>query len=180
MADDPADRRRHDADAEAAALAELALCENLSQTSGWAAKWSTELARADAALLWAPDTVSPIFLCIGTYGKGTEKLLRRSIPRNEGFLRDLLRDKRAAALDRSDLADSKDPLLNNIPPDFESAVFVPLEAEGIVVGVLTLLFRKTANTIDTLTRVKGFVQHAAPALARALRAERKTVGMLRA
>lgn len=180
MADDPADRRKLDADAEATALAELALCENLSQTSGWAAKWSTELARADAALLWAPDTVSPIFLCIGTYGKGTEKLLRRSIPRNEGFLRDLLRDKRAAALDRSDLADSKDPLLKNIPPDFESAVFIPLEAEGIVVGVLTLLFRKTTNTLDTLTRVKGFVQHAAPALARALRAERKTVGMLRA
>jgi hypothetical protein len=51
MADDPADRRRLDADAEAAALAELALCENLSQTSGWAAKWSAELARADAALL---------------------------------------------------------------------------------------------------------------------------------
>ena len=57
MADDPADRRKLDADAEASALAELALCENLSQTSGWAAKWSTELARADAALLWAPDTV---------------------------------------------------------------------------------------------------------------------------
>ncbi len=180
MADDPADRRKLDADAEASALAELALCENLSQTSAWAAKWSTELARADAALLWAPDTVSPIFLCIGTYGKGSEKLLRRSIPRNEGFLRDLLRDKRAAALDRSDYGDSKDPLLKNIPPDFESAVFIPLEAEGIVVGVLTLLFRKTANTMDTLTRVKGFVHHAAPALSRALRAERKTVGMLRA
>lgn len=180
MADDPADRRKLDADAEASALAELALCENLSQTSGWAAKWSTELARADGALLWAPDTVSPIFLCIGTYGKGTEKLRRRSIPRNEGFLRDLLRDKRAAALDRSDFADSKDPLLKNIPSDFESAVFIPLEAEGIVVGVLTLLFRKTANTMDTLTRVKGFVQHAAPALSRALRAERKTVGMLHA
>jgi RND family efflux transporter MFP subunit len=180
MADDPADRRRLDADAEAAALAELALCENLSQTSGWAAKWSAELARADAALLWAPDTISPIFLCIGTYGKGTEKLLRRSVPRNEGFLRDLLRDKRAAPLDRSDLADSKDPLLKNVPPDFESAVFLPLEAEGVIVGVLALLFRRSANTIETLTRIKGFAQHAAPALSRALRAERKTVGMLRA
>ncbi len=180
MADDPADRRRLDADAEASALAELALCENLSQTSGWAAKWSAELAHADAALLWAPDTTSPVFLCIGAYGKGTEKLLRRSVPRNEGFLRDLLRDRRAAPLDRADFGDSKDPLLQNIPPDFQSIVFIPLEAEGVVVGVLALLFRKTPNTIDTLTRTKGFVQHAAPALTRALRAERKTVGMLRA
>jgi RND family efflux transporter MFP subunit len=180
MADDPADRRRLDADAEASALAELALCENLSQTSGWAAKWSAELARADAALLWAPDTVSPIFLCIGTYGKETEKLLRRSVPRHEGFLSDLLRDKRPAPLDRSDFADSKDPLLKNIPDDFESSVVIPLEAERIAVGVVVLLFRKAPNTIETLTRVKGFVQHAAPALARALRAERKTVGMLHA
>jgi len=44
-------RDRLDARAEASALAELALCENLSQTSGWAAKWSAELTRADAALL---------------------------------------------------------------------------------------------------------------------------------
>jgi RND family efflux transporter MFP subunit len=180
MADDPADRRRLDADAEASALAELALCENLSQTSGWAAKWSAELARADAALLWAPDTVSPIFLCIGTYGKGTEKLLRRSVPRHEGFLSDLLRDKRPAPLDRSDFAGSKDPLLKTIPPDFESSVVIPLEAEGIAVGILVLLFRKTPNTIETLARLQGFVQHAAPALSRALRADRKTVGMLHA
>ena len=180
MPDAPEDRARLDANAEASALAELALCENLSQTSGWAAKWSAELARADAALLWAPDTVSPIFLCIGTYGKGTEKLLRRSVPHHEGFLRDLLRDKRPAPLDRSDFADSKDPLLKNIPDDFESSVVIPLEAEGLAVGVVVLLFRKTPNTIETLTRLQGFVQHAAPALARALRAERKTVGMLRA
>jgi len=179
MADAPEDRRL-DASAEATALAELALCENLSQTSGWAAKWSAELARSDAALLWAPDTVSPLFLCIGGYGKGTEKLLRRSVPKNEGFLRDLLRDKRPAPLDRSDFEGSNDPLLKNLPADMETALLVPLEAEGLVVGVLALLFRKRPNTVDTLTRVKGFVQHAAPALGRALRAERKTVGMLHA
>ncbi|HEV8610145.1 MAG TPA: GAF domain-containing protein [Thermoanaerobaculia bacterium] len=180
MADSPEDRARLDANAEASALAELALCENLSQISGWAAKWSAELARADAALLWAPDTVHPIYLSIGAYGRGTEKLLRRSVPRHEGFLRDLLRDKRAATLDRIDFAGSKDPLLKNLPGDMDTAIVVPLEAEGISVGVLALLFRKRPNTIETMTRVKAFVQHAAPALARALRAERKTVGMLHA
>ncbi len=62
MPDAPEDRGRLDASAEASALAELALCENLSQISGWAAKWSAELTRADAALLWAPDSVNPLFL----------------------------------------------------------------------------------------------------------------------
>ena len=180
MADAPENRGRLDASAEASALAELALCENLSQTSGWAAKWSAELSHADAALLWAPDTVHPSYLCIGAYGRGTEKVLRRSVPRQEGFLRDLLRDKRAATLDRIDFAGSKDALLKNLPDDMDTALVVPLEAEGISAGVLVLLFRKRPNTIETLARVKAFVQHAAPALARALRAERKTVGMLHA
>jgi len=180
MPDAPDDRGWLDASAEASALAELALCENLSQTSGWAAKWSAGLTRADAALLWAPDTVNPLFLCIGAHGEGTEKLLRRSAPRDEGFLRDLLRDKRAATLDRIDFAGSKDPLLKNLPGDMDTGLVVPLEAEGLTVGVLVLLFRKRPDTVEALTRVKGFVQHAAPALARALRAERKTVGMLHA
>jgi GAF domain-containing protein/biotin carboxyl carrier protein len=180
MADSPEDRARLDASAEASALAELALCESLSQTSGWAAKWSAELTRADSALLWVPDTVHPIYLSIGAYGRGSEKLLRRTVPRQEGFLRDLLRDKRPATLDRIDFAGSKDPLLKNLPDDMDTAIVVPLEAEGISVGVLALLFRKRPNTIETMTRVKGFVQHAAPALGRALRAERKTVGMLHA
>jgi RND family efflux transporter MFP subunit len=180
MPEAPDDRGWLDASAEASALAELALCENLSQTSGWAAKWSAELTRADAALLWAPDTINPLFLCIGAYGEGTEKLLRRSAPRDEGFLRDLLRDKRAATLDRIDFAGSRDPLLKNLPGDMDTGLLVPLEAEGLTVGVLVLLFHKRPDTVEALTRVKGFVQHAAPALARALRAERKTVGMLHA
>src|SRR5689334_3915257 len=76
-------------DAEVSALAELALCENLSQTSGWAARWSATMAGADATLLWAPDTVHPIFLCIGAEGKGVDKLLRRSAPRESGYVHEL-------------------------------------------------------------------------------------------
>ncbi|HSE62404.1 MAG TPA: GAF domain-containing protein [Thermoanaerobaculia bacterium] len=180
MADSPEDRSRLDASAEASALAELALCESLSQISGWAAKWSAELTRADAALLWAPDTVHPIFLCIGAYGKGMEKILRRSVPRDEGFLHDLLRDRQAVTLDRIDFAGSKDALLKNLPADMDTVLVTPLEAEGFAVGVLALLFRKRPDTIEALTRVKLFAQHAAPALARAMRAERKTVGMMHA
>jgi RND family efflux transporter MFP subunit len=180
MADSPEERARLAANAEASALAELALCENLSQISGWAAKWSAELTHADAALLWAPDSVQPIFLCIGAYGESAEKILRRSVPRDEGFFRDLLSDKRPATLDRIDFAGSKDPFLKNLPAEMDTILAVPLEAEGISVGVLALLFRKRPDTIEIMTRVKAFVQHAAPALARALRAERKTVGMLHA
>lgn len=180
MPDSPEDRARLDASAQASALAELALCENLSQTSGWAAKWTAELTGADAALLWAPDPVHPIYHSIGAYGRGTEKLLRKSVERHEGFLRDLLRDKRPVTLDRIDFAGSKDSLLKNFPEDMDTALVVPLEAEGLSVGVLAVLFRKRPNTIEAMTRLKGFVQHAAPALARALRAERKTVGMLHA
>ena len=69
---------------EASLLAELALCENLSQTSGWAARWSASMAGADGVLLWAPDTVHPIFLCIGASGEGVDGFLRRAAPRETG------------------------------------------------------------------------------------------------
>jgi len=48
------------------------------------------------------------------------------------------------------------------------------------VGLLALLFRTTPNTRETLQRLQAFLEHAAPALGRALRSERKTVGMLHA
>ena len=86
------------AEAEVSALAELALCENLSQTSGWAARWSASMAGADATLLWAPDTVNPLFLCIGASGEGVDKFLRRSAPRESGFVHDLVRDRQPIVL----------------------------------------------------------------------------------
>ena len=57
MADEHEDSGRAQ---EAEALAELTLCENLAQTSGWAARWSGLSAGADGALLWAPDSVHPL------------------------------------------------------------------------------------------------------------------------
>ena len=174
------DRDRLDARAEAAALAELALCENLSQTSGWAAKWSAELTAADAALLWAPDPVNPLYLCIGAYGPGADRFLRRSVPKGEGFVGALTVERKPVLLQRPDFAPSQDPWLKNLPEGMESCLAVPLEAEGTVVGVLALLFQKRPEAAGALSRLQGFVHHAAPALSRALRAERKTVGMLHA
>jgi RND family efflux transporter MFP subunit len=165
---------------EASALAELALCENLAQTSGWAARWSSQLSGADAALLWAPDAVHPLFLCIGAHGDGTSGALRRSVPREAGIVRDMLRDRRARVLERDEFASRDDPWLNCLPASAQTCIAVPLEAEGIVVGLLALLFASRPQTQATLSRLDGFLRHAAPALARALRAERKTVGMLHA
>ncbi|HEY4231330.1 MAG TPA: GAF domain-containing protein, partial [Thermoanaerobaculia bacterium] len=167
-------------DTEASVLAELALCENLSQTSGWAARWSASMAGADGVLLWAPDTVHPLFLCIGAYGRGLERILRRSVPRDQGLAHDLVRDRSAIALDRDEIVASTDPFLRGVPPEFQACLAVPLQAEGIVVGLLSLFFAHSADADETLTRIEGFLHHAAPALARALRSERKTVGMLHA
>ncbi len=180
MADDPADRRRLDADAEASALAELALCESLSQTSGWAAKWSAELSRADAALLWAPDAVNPHYLCIGAWGPDTKRFLRRSVPRGDGFVGALSLERKPVLLRRADFASSRDPWLKNLPDGMEACLALPLESEGTIVAVLALLFRQAPVAEEPLARLQGFAQHAAPALARALRADRKTVGMLHA
>lgn len=174
------DGEEEEGDAELSALAELALCENLSQTSGWAARWSASMAGADAALLWAPDTVHPLFLCIGAFGDGLESILRRSVPRESGIVHDLVRDRSAVALDRADLDSTSDPFLRGVPKTIRACLAVPLEAESIVVGLLALFFEETADTRETLQRIEGFLQHAAPALGRALRSERKTVGMLHA
>jgi RND family efflux transporter MFP subunit len=166
--------------AQVSALAELALCENLTQTSGWAARWSAQVSGADGALLWAPDTVHPLFLCIGAFGDGLDRALRRSVSRDAGLVRALVQSRRTIPLDWAALESSKDPWLAARPEDAQGCLAVPLEAEGMVVGLLALFFRRMPDTRETLGRMEGFLHQAAPALARALRAERKTVGMLHA
>ena len=178
--DESADDERLEgaAEAEIAALAELALCENLAQTSGWAARWSATMAGADATLLWAPDTVHPIFLCIGAEGKGVEKLLRRSAPRETGYVHDLVRDRQPIVLTGDELA-TDDPFVRGVT-GHRACLAVPLQAEGLIVGLLAIYFTRIPNAEDALARLEHFLDQAAPALGRALRAERKTVGMLHA
>ena len=168
-----------DAETEVSALAELALCENLSQTSGWAARWSAVMTGADATLLWAPDTVNPLFLCIGASGEGVEKLLRRAAPRETGFVHDLVRDRQALVLAGDELT-GPDPFVRGIPSSLRACLAIPLEAEGLVVGLLALFFREMPDADTALARLERFLEQAAPALGRALRSERKTVGMLHA
>jgi RND family efflux transporter MFP subunit len=167
------------AEDEVSALAELALCENLSQTSGWAARWSTAMSGADAALLWAPDTVHPLFLCIAGSGPGVEKLLRRSAPRETGIVHDLVRDREPIVLAGDELT-TEDPFVRGLPPTLRACLAVPLHAEGLVVGLLALYFSHMPDAEDALARLERFLEQAAPALGRALRSERKTVGMLHA
>ncbi len=165
---------------DVSALAELALCENLSQTSGWAARWSAQLAGADAALLWAPDPVHPIFFCIAMSGEAMRGFSRRSAARDEGLLAELLAARGVISLEGPELTSSRDDLLRGAPAGLQTAVAMALEAEGFVVGVLILFFRERPRAERTQALLSGFVQLAAPALGRALRAERKTVGMLHA
>ncbi len=165
-------------EAEVAALAELALCENLAQTSGWAARWSATMAGADATLLWAPDTVHPLFLCIGAEGQGVERLLRRSAPRDSGYVHDLVRDRQPIVLTGDELA-VDDPFVRGVTGQ-RACLAVPLQAEGLIVGLLAIYFIEIPDAEEALARLEHFLDQAAPALGRALRAERKTVGMLHA
>jgi RND family efflux transporter MFP subunit len=176
--DAPVETEEDRAEAQVSALAELALCENLAQTSGWAARWSAHMAGADATLLWAPDTVHPLFLCIGAEGEGVEKFLRRSAPRDSGYIRDLVRDRQPIVLAGEELTGS-DPFVRGLPA-YRACIAVPLEAEGLVVGLLAIFFTEMPDAEEALARLEAFLEQAAPALGRALRSERKTVGMLHA
>jgi len=179
MTQDPSRGGSPPESAEIRALAELTLCESLAQTSGWAARWSAELSGADAALLWAPDALQPSFLCIAAHGAGTERALRRSVSRETGIVHDLVRDRTALLLRAEQLAEADDPFLKVLPSPIAACLLVPLQAERLVLGLLALAFHQTPDR-SVLNNLQGFLKHATPALARALRAERKTSGMLHA
>ena len=188
MADEPEEpedesrsKRRPTARREVSALAELALCENLSQTSGWAARWSATMAGADATLLWAPDTVHPLFLCIGASGEGVEKLLRRSAPRETRATSTSSSATGSRSFSPATELASDDPFVRGRPRSSGRASPCRSRPRASIVGLLALFFTEIAGRRSTaLARLERFLEQAAPALGRALRAERKTVGMLHA
>jgi GAF domain-containing protein/multidrug efflux pump subunit AcrA (membrane-fusion protein) len=165
---------------EAEALGELARCENLAQTAGWAAKWSARIAAADGAIVWTPDTASQLFVCVAAEGEGTRPFLRRSVPRDKETVHALLRDKRSSTIDRKDFQASQDPLLKGLPAAVQSAVAIPLQAEGQVVALLELLFEQPVKPGQKMASVESFLRHAEVALDQAVKGEKKTVGMLQA
>ncbi|HWC66227.1 MAG TPA: efflux RND transporter periplasmic adaptor subunit [Thermoanaerobaculia bacterium] len=165
----------------AAALAELLACETLAQTCGWAARWLQGIPGADAALLWTPDTVQPVFTCTGASGDGVGRPLRRSVPRGDGFVRRLIRDHEPFALSAADLLVTEDPWLAPFAKSFGACLALPLEAEGNVIGVAAVLFTDPATDVESaLGAVSEFVPDAANAIARSLRQDKKTAGMLHA
>ncbi len=165
---------------EAAALGELARCENLAQTATWAARWGARLSGAEGAMIWTPDAAIPIFVCVAAEGEGTRAFLRRSAPRETGTVHALLRDRSAKALDRKDFASSQDPLIKGLPAGTQTCLAIPLEAEGQVIGLMALLFDQQQKAEPRVEALKSFLQHASPALDLALKGEKKTVGMLQA
>ena len=103
-------------------------------------------------------------------------------PARAGFVHDLVRDRQALVA-RPARSWRPGPIRScaGVPATFRACLAVPLEAEGIVVGLLALFFDADAPTpTRRLARLERFLEQAAPALGRALRSERKTVGMLHA
>src|SRR5262249_44449112 len=112
-------------------------------------------------------------------GDGVDQFLRRSAPRETGYVHDLVRDRQALVLAGEELT-SADPFVRGLPSSLRACLAVPLEAEGLVVGLLALFFEEMPDADAALARLERFPEQAAPALGRALRSERKTIGMLHA
>jgi RND family efflux transporter MFP subunit len=183
MSDEPgsSEHRTTDEGAFAAALAELLACETLAQISGWAARWLATIPGADAALVWTPDPVHPVFTCTGSAGEGIGRILQQSVPRSDGFVRRLIRDREAFALTAAELLVAEDPWIPSAARNFGACLALPLEAEGGLTGVAAVLFRNEgADMKAALAALSTFVPDAALAISRGLKQDKKTSGMLHA
>jgi GAF domain-containing protein/biotin carboxyl carrier protein len=163
-----------------AALAGLLSCDNLAQTSAWAAQLCAAPTGAEAAAVWAPDPIHPIYFCSGIHGSGARQFLRRTAERGGGIVLRLLRGREAIALHRQELAGSKDAFLAGAPDWAQAALALPLEAETGLFFLLCLFYREPAGMAAAREGLGAPARTAATALARALRAERKSAGMLHA
>ncbi len=165
----------------AAALAELLACETLAQVSGWAARWLAAIAGADAALVWTPDPIHPVFTCTGAVGEGIGRILQLGVPRSEGFVWRLLRDREAFGLTSAELLVTDDPWIPPSVRKFGACLAIPLEADGAVIGAASVLFREDgADLRQALASLSTFVPDAALAISRGSKQDKKTSGMLHA
>lgn len=169
-----------DSEDEISAFGELAACENLSQAATWTARWATRASGADGLLVFVPHSLHPVFLCAGAFGEGTEKCLRRSAPREEGVVHELVRDRATIAIPRDEIETSPDPFVKSLPPSTATCLAVPLEDGDQLVGIAALLFRRPFDADRALDGLASLLVHANPALGRAIRADRKSAGMLQA
>ncbi|MEP6767576.1 MAG: GAF domain-containing protein [Acidobacteriota bacterium] len=162
------------------ALSELSACENLLQTSAWAARWGARASSADTVVLWTPDPTHPLLVCTGGSGEGARTTLRTSVSREEPLARELLRDKAPVLFSRAEFEPRQKTWLPDLPPGAAWVLFLPLEAEGSVAAVLTLLFAARPSPDAIAARVRALIPEAPKSLARSLKAERKTAGMRQA
>ncbi len=169
-----------DAEGEIAALGELAACESLAQAADWAARWYARASGADGVLVFTPHSLHPLFLCIGAFGEDAAKGLRRSAPRDEGVVHELVRDRATLVVAREDIEAAADPFVRILPPSTRTCLAVPLEDEGQLVGIAALLFRGPFDPDQALDGLAALLLHSNPALGRFLRADRKAAGMLQA
>ncbi len=182
MAEQPGDERQaaFGGDEELRALAELAAGEGLPHVAAWAARWAAAAAGADGALLWVPHGTLPLFLCAGAAGEGTERSLRRSAPREDGVVHELIRDRETLVLGPDELGISSDPWVLAVPGGVKACLAVPLESGGQLVAILGLLFRGSVDVDAVLEGTNAFLGVALRPLERALVSDRKTAGMLQA
>ena len=182
MSDEPEGRNSAglDSEDEITAVGELAACESLSQVAAWIARWAVLASGADGVLVFVPHSLHPLFLCVGASGEGTEKCLRRSAPREEGVVHELVRDRATIAIPRDEIETSTDPFVKGLPPSTATCLAVPLEDGEPLVGIAALLFRRPFDADRALDGLASLLIHANPALGRALRADRKSAGMLQA
>ena len=163
------------------ALSELIPCETLAQTCAWAARWLAAMPGADAALVWTPDPIHPVFTCTGIAGEGLGRVLQQSVPRSDGFVRRLIRDREAFVLTEAELLVTDDPWLASAARNFRTGVALPFDSADGVIGAAAVLFREEgADARAALDALSVFVPHAAQAVARALKQDKKTSGMLHA
>ena len=180
MADETESTEAHEGDF-ASALAELLACEGLAQTSGWAARWLGGIAGADAATVWTPDPIHPVFTCTGAVGEGLGRILQQGVPRNEGLVWRLIRDREAFTLSAAELLVTGDPWLPPALRKFGACLAIPLEADGLVVGVASVLFREDgADVKAALEALSTFIPDAAGAISRGIKLDKKNTGMLHA
>jgi len=170
---------RETPEVEAAVLAELARCESLGEKSAWAARWAAKLAGADASLVFAGDPLQTTLVSTGAFGEGAAKNLRRTVSRESGLARDVLRDRGARLIRREEIASLADPLLGDLPEGAGGTIVAPLPLERGAAGLVVLVFHETPAKAR-LARLEPFLRHAAATLGKAREAERKTAGLLAA
>jgi len=165
----------------AAALSELVAAETLAQICALTARWLQALSGADAVLVWTQEPVQPVFTCTAASGEGLGRVLRRTAPRGDGFLRRLIRDHEPFGLAGADLLVTDDPWLAPVAKNFGACLALPFQTDAGVIATAAVLFRDAETDLDAaLGSVGGFLPDVSRAVGSALSQDRKTAGMLHA